>query len=318
MTPALTLTGGGGGGNYYRLVVTYTDGGGVAERLVSETVQVGTLDAAGTRAISGSLAVGGELSVTNSSGASSYQWQWDANPAGGEANRDWQDIAGATGSTFTIPAGYQGVTLRAVVTYTGSNGITEVSAVQAADNVAGTPLNTPPQWIKDTEVRVDDASKGLNTTVDLSELFQDAEGATLRFEYQGWAPETGDLRKGTFLNDAHDGVTLFNPSNGKLIWFTDEPGAAHDGDGRDGMGNKVTIGVDARDDANQLSSATADVVIRINVAPTNITGGTEALSVRENDPGFYSGGEARLTIATLNVQDQNDKNGPLRHAHAHR
>ena len=126
---------------------------------------------------------------------------------------------------------------------------------------------------------------------------------------------TGDVRQSLSIDR----------ETGKLTYFTDmEQG--HDGVTTDGTGNTLTFTVSASDGVTGSTAATAEVVVRINVAPTEIQltdqGGT-AVSLPAgtmDDPTYAlqaSGGtafsiaenvnnQAEVNLGTIDVMDQND------------
>ena len=126
-------------GKTIKVRVTFTDDGGTEEALVSEaTAEVASVNAApvGLPTVSGTPQIGGTLTAS-SAGVSdadgltnaSYAWQWIANDGTSDT-----DIAGATGSTYTLTSAEAGKTIKVRVTFTDDGGTEETleSAATAA------------------------------------------------------------------------------------------------------------------------------------------------------------------------------------------
>ncbi len=126
-------------GKTIKVRVTFTDGGGTEEALVSEaTAEVASVNAApvGLPKISGTPQIGGTLTAS-SAGISdadgltnaSYAWHWIANDGTSDA-----DISGATGATYTLTAAEVGKTIKVRATFTDDGGTEETleSAATAA------------------------------------------------------------------------------------------------------------------------------------------------------------------------------------------
>ena len=277
-------------GKYYRLVVTYTDAQGASERIEGDAIKIGALAAKTAPTVNGSNAVGGTL-IVNAAGGS-VQWQRQVDPDGTAGNGDeyWADLPGATGN-LTLTSAHAGMTLRALVTYTDANGATAIVATATSAVPAGS--NTDPVSIDSHEIKVVVADQAANApavittveeTVDLAALFQDADGDTLTFTDSG---ATEGLSGGNYLR--------FDANTGKLLYITDNQGG-HDGGTDDGGGNVVSITITASDGGGG-TDATSTVSIRLNVAPTDVTG--DALTILEND-------RTGDTTLALDVQDEND------------
>ena len=292
-----------GKGKYYRLVVTYQDNGGVNERHASEAMQVGKLAAPlPLPAVVGSANVGGTLSISNAEGAS-VQWQMDMDPANDAT--DWQDIAGATGS-LNVTSDYAGANLRALVTYSGSKGVTAVAEVR--QSIGGSQTNNGPVKLDDHEIEASVDDGKVTTVMDmvpLDDLFQDPDSARLTYTVSatGTAPsnEVSETGITTYFGRSDNGVIYFEPSTGKLVYHTDDD-QGHDGTSTDGTGNVVSFTVNASDDENPDTGAQATVGIRLNVKPTDINVTPVNTTVTEEVKQT-----ADLHVADLDVQDENDK-----------
>ena len=126
-------------GKTIKVRVTFTDDGGTEEALVSEaTAEVASVNAApvGLPAVSGTPQIGGTLSassagISDSDGLTnaSYAWQWIANDGTSDT-----DIAGATGSTYTLTSAEAGKTIKVRVTFTDDGGTEET--LESAATVA--------------------------------------------------------------------------------------------------------------------------------------------------------------------------------------
>jgi hypothetical protein len=68
-----------------------------------------------------------------------YTYQWQASSDGGAT---WSDIAGATATTYTPPAGSAGTQVRVIVTATNGDGTSQATSPASAVIVANPPVNT--------------------------------------------------------------------------------------------------------------------------------------------------------------------------------
>ena len=269
----------GGGGNYFRLVVTYTDNDGVDERIVSGKEKVGALAAEDVPTVTGSLNAGGTLMVAADGG--SVQWQKMTDDG-------WVDIAGAT-DELTLTDYHAGMTLRALVTHTDGGNVTAIVATGdqmiAVSNTAPVAIGTADEITATVPDPEDDDPAEItrvDATVDLNSLFQDAEGDTLTF--------TIALPSGLTNNMLGNGQYVYvDADTGQITYITD---ASH-GQGTNGV---LTFMVTADDDNG--GTATQDIVIRLNVAPTSVNGATAG--TREEDATTVT------DLGVLEVVDEND------------
>ncbi len=340
---SLSLT--DGEGKYYRLVVEYTDNQGARERIESEAIKVSKLEApaeAMQPVMAGAYAVGGTLRVNirEAKDGITYGVQWQQ-----LMNGAWMDIAGATSETLVIAKEYAGTAIRALVTRSDKDGITAIFDVykDSSDPTAAIDqlTNTLPTKVKDYEIESTGmiGQSGTATvevmkfpngatvtkvmdTVPVASLFSDLDGDKLTFTVTAgpgsrvtgdgiddsiWYTQTSSI--GT--------VGLFlDAKTGELLLISDELGG-HDGDAADEDGNMVAATITASD--GREGTATANVNIRLNVAPTDIhfadgqseadianvslqngaDGGTFALNVDEQTA------DSDVLIAHLDVQDEN-------------
>lgn len=132
-------------GKRVRVVASYTDGAGKAESSTSAatTVVTNVNDApTGSVLISGTVQPNSLLSASDSLadadglGAFGYQWQSSTN------GQTWNDIAGATGSSFAPGTAQVGLRLRVVVSYVDGHGTSE--SVPSAATIPVPVLNAPP------------------------------------------------------------------------------------------------------------------------------------------------------------------------------
>ena len=304
---------------------------------------------------SGSAFPGGTLSVSDQ-GLSSVQWQV-------QRGTNWVDISGATGD-LSVTSALAGSTVRALATYDSTDpnnpGVTAIVASNTA-TVGGQPAGTaPPSAVADYEITgsvmgTGHAARGpvagdgvtsghvvtITDTVPLRSLFQDPDTARLTFTAASATTSLsgGTTANGSYIAQVDSGVLVLELGTGELTYVSDQL-RNHDGDPTDGLGNWLNLDITADDNggpqgASRTSAANTfgDVVIRINVAPTDITltaGTAAADSTLIND---VVGTAAAITIggvtynevvivneevtsrsgevlATINVQDQNH----VRHA----
>ena len=101
-----------------------------------------------------------------------YTYQWQQTTNGGAS---WADIAGATASTFTPPAGSAGKQVRAVVTATNAGGSGQAASPASAVILASPPVNTVAPSLSGTakDGATTDGAKGTWTGV-----------ATITYTYQ--------------------------------------------------------------------------------------------------------------------------------------
>ena len=308
--PNLTLD--DGEGKWYRAVVTYdadgidedsdlTDGDDdVMESVYSDPIQVSDIsDDALTPlpTITGNAVVGGTLSVEARN--TSVQWQ---ERIGDASTGNWVDLPGATGS-LSLTQAHAGKVIRALVTYHSTDddnpGVTAVVAVEAGGGAA-IPGSRPPAAPvgvddHDIEVSVDAPGHGMGNNaghnlshtemVPLASLFQDPDSARLTYTVTSTAGNLGTdsnaAAGGTYVYDAAaGGVLVFEANSGKLT-FNSDVYHGHDGanaDADDGGGNILTLTVTATDEGGR--TGTANVNVRINVAPTDIhfAAGTDAVT----------------------------------------
>ena len=301
----LNLGAAGGGGKFYRVVVTYTDSVGGAERIESETIQVGQLASQAAPGVTGAPSVGGTLIVD--AGAGAVQWQRQVDPDGVPGNGDeyWVDIPGATGN-LTLNASHAGMTFRALVTYTDANGATAV--VATANQVVPAPANTAPVALSAPEVQLSAdnlAGRDFHWALPLGSLFQDAEGDPLTVTLTA---VTGLVHDGLLemagepfdaLTSAQQMVTFVRSTNALTYRAVEGFTQGHDGDPTDGAGNVVTLTFQAQDPGGLLVNN--DVDFRISVEPTDVLG-VVGLNVAETLAPLA----ADLFVTNLDVQDEND------------
>ena len=68
-----------------------------------------------------------------------YTYQWQLSSDGGTT---WSDIAAATGSSYTLPAGSAGDVVRTLVTGTNADGSSQAASAASAVIIADPPVNT--------------------------------------------------------------------------------------------------------------------------------------------------------------------------------
>ena len=325
-----SLTLDNGNGKWYRAVATYdADGmdvgadGAEMESVYSDPIQVANVrdDAKTAPAITGNAFPGGTLSVDED--GTSVQWQI-------MRGTDWMDIDGATGS-LNLTEAHAGATVRALVSYNSTSGVTAVVAVEQM--IGGSPLGSArPVAVDNHEILLEVEGTGHHPTggstnnaghnlsytgmVDLASLFQDPDSTSLTFKVNADSSlrsNSGFKNGSTYVFDQADGgVLVFEADTGKLI-FNSDVYRTHDGKNNDGGGNVLTLNITANDGGGD-SAEPAQVTLRINVAPTGIWFATAAdgksdstlkmISVMEHT-GSAAAGSAGQFIAKVDVQDEN-------------
>ncbi|GAB5404685.1 MAG: hypothetical protein Aurels2KO_29160 [Aureliella sp.] len=169
-----------------RVVASYTDGNGTDETVTSAATSAitnvndtptGSVTISGTATENQTLTASNTIADADGLGTITYQWQ-----------RDGVDIAGATGSTYTLGDADVGAAIRVVASYTDSNGTDETvtsAATSAITNVNDTPSGVP--TISGT------ATENQTLTADISGISDDDGLGT--FSYQ-W------LRDGSAISGA--------------------------------------------------------------------------------------------------------------------
>ena len=293
-------------GKYVRLVITFNDDGGVAERVESDAIKVGAIATlAAIPAITGlamgetTAPVGRTLKVDAPAGASV---QWLAN---GMA------ITGATGAEFTVMAAQQGAMITVQITsLTGGNATSIVTT--AAVNVVAGQANSGPvapnlSHIVDLGAAPDEDGEFVHhvTTVDRASLFDDVEGG-LTFSYaspSNFAADevtsAGSIEVYLDNDDGSDQLVIVDEETG-LIRYYSTKSHTHDDGANDGEGNFVTMVLTATD-ADAGATATVNVQLRIDVAGTGSQVNGQ-VPIAEN---VIATATAALNVATLNILDEN-------------
>ncbi|MYE05525.1 MAG: hypothetical protein F4Y00_11230 [Bacteroidetes bacterium SB0662_bin_6] len=256
--------------------------------------------------ITGSPNPGGTLHVDVNANVT-VQWQIRED-AGASGTYDWVDIPGATGS-LRLTQAHAGENVRAVVSYQSrdpdSPGVTAVVATPT-QAIAGTPSNVRPVQVDDYEIEASVGGTGhgflvispaghnaaIEHTVPLGSLFQDPDTPNVLISYVAEASQTdpnlgantGAAGSTTYVYEHAGGVLIFEAKSGKLTYLSDQyrghdGNPDTDGDGSpDGDGNTITLEVRADDipgpdglTTGGNTGGAADIVLRINVAPTGIT-----------------------------------------------
>ncbi len=128
-----------------------------------------------------------------------YAYQWQQSSDGGSS---WSDIAGATSTSYTPPAGFAGKQVRANVTATNSAGSGQASSPVSAVILSGPPVNTVAPSLSGT------AQDGKALTVNKGTW---TGGATIAYTYQ-WQVSTDS---GSTWNDiAGAATTSYTPPAG--------------------------------------------------------------------------------------------------------
>jgi Ca2+-binding RTX toxin-like protein len=128
-------------GSALRVIVSYTDGGGTNESVISaatdpiEAIVSDNTAPEGTIAITGTATEGETLTadasgLSDADGLGSFSYQWQA-----EFEGVWTDIDGATSDSFTPDATQVGNALRVIVSYTDGGGTNESVTSAATDPI---------------------------------------------------------------------------------------------------------------------------------------------------------------------------------------
>ena len=358
-TSTLELEDGDGDSKFYRAVVTYNanndDDNDPAtteetESVYSLAVHVSDIRDA-TVAVpvpTGNAFAGGTLSVDVRN--TSVKWQRDADPTAGVR---WVDIPGATGD-LALTQAHAGASVRAVVSYDSTDpdnpGVTAIvtTAPQTVGGTAATPAT--PVAVDDDETTASVTGTGhgprgvvgvlnqpsnnaghnlsVTHTFDLASLFQDPDSTRLTFTAAADSGSNLGANTGsgtTYVFEAAAGGVLVFEADTGVLNFDSDVYQGHDGDSADGGGNLLTLNITATDEGNRASTTTADVSLRINVAPKDIffaaTTGTAATAtdgtttvgtattfvvtnVSEHVGPAAAGSNGQL-VAHVNVQDEN-------------
>ena len=274
---------------------------------MSETIKVGTIDTITAPAITGfgteadegidAVAVGRTLEVD----VMNADVQWQANG---------KDIAGATGTSFTVAPAQAGMMITAVITSKEADG--DVTSLVTTDpvTVAGaTAANTSPIVVDEDVVLLGTApamAKTLmeyTTTIDASELFEDVEGG-LKFSF---AAETAlgtdqypDETLDVYLTNDGTQLLIIDETTGEVRYITTKD-AGHGDGGGDGAGNTVDIIVTATDGPN---TETNTVSLAIDVKGTYVGDGLTH-TVDEHTEMTDAMTTANDNIGTINIMDLN-------------
>ena len=207
-------------GRSIRVLVSFTDDAGNREARVSEATEdveaAPNSPATGAPTISGTAQVGETLAADTSGIAdgngldnATFSYQWLA---------DEKDIAGASGSTYTLADTDEGKTLRVRVSFTDDGGNQETLTSAATDAVAARP-NTPATGAPSIRGT---AQVGQTLTADTSGI-ADKDGLdNATFNYQ-WLADDTDISGATGSS-----YTLADADEGKAVRvqvsFTDDAG----------------------------------------------------------------------------------------------
>ena len=150
-------------GKYIRVTVSYTDGESFSESVTASSVTIPHVDSGdAVFAISGSTYAGKILTSAQSSsdpdGDGTFSYQWQSSPD----NSTWDDISGATNSTFTVTETEEGKYIRLVITYTDAQNFSE-SVVASAVSIS--QLHT--EWLQPYAAMQNVGLKSINNNRDL-------------------------------------------------------------------------------------------------------------------------------------------------------
>ena len=308
-------------GTWVRLVISFEDSNGVTERVVSQSLKVGTIDTLASGDIptidaggqSGDIPVGRTLRIDLT----------DATPTNGSATAQWladDDVVG-TGTQYRVTEADRGKTISVRITSRDDSGnVTSIVTTAGRDTVAA-PVNSGPISPEDMftiDLGAAPAEEGdlasLRTTVPMLTLFEDIEGG-LTFDFASPAAFASDSIGGDASLDVYhdentsagegDQLLIIDEATGAVRYYT-TMAQTHDDDNSDGAGNFVTTVLTANDAAANNgggASDTIDVRLRIDVAPTDIQVSNQvALTETAADD---TPPTTATDVASIDVQDQN-------------
>ena len=230
-------------GKAVRVRVSFTDDAGNEETLTSEaTVAVAAklnTPATGAPAISGTARVGETLTADTSGIAdedgldnASFGYQWLAGGA---------DIAGATGSTYTLAEADEGKAIKVKVSFTDDAGNPETLTSAATEAVSAAPIPNNPATGAPTINGT--AQVGETLTVDTSGIADDDGLDNVAFTYQ-WLADDADISGAT----------------GSTYTLTDN-----------NEGKAIKMRVSFIDDAGNEETLTSEATAAVAAAPTPLT-----------------------------------------------
>ena len=248
-------------GKTVKVRVSFTDRGGYAESLTSAATdsvsfavqqQVANSPATGALAISGAAQVGETLTGDTSAVAdadgldtATFSYQWVANDGTSDT-----DIAGATGSTYTLVAADEGKTIKVRVSFTddADNEETLTSAATAAVDAAPNNRATGAPTITGT------AQVGETLTADTSGI-ADADGlSTVSYSYQ-W-----------IRNDGSSDSDITSATGSSYTLATDDEGRT------------IKVKVSFTDDADNGETLTSAATAAVDAEPNSPATGTPTIT----------------------------------------
>ena len=132
-------------GNRIRVIVSATNGDGAGQAVSPASAVIIGDPPVNTSApvASGAAQDGSTLAAAKGAWTGmapiTYAYQWQVSVDGGAS---WSDIAGATGTSFALPAGFAGKQVRVVVTATNPEGSTQAASPATAAILGSPPVNT--------------------------------------------------------------------------------------------------------------------------------------------------------------------------------
>ena len=309
-------------GNFVRLVVTFTDNGGVSETVVSDAVKVGTidtLDAVDVPAIdaggqTGDVPVGRILRIDLA----------DATPMGGTASAEWlagDEVVG-TGTQYRVTDDDRGKAISVRITSRDDQGdVTSIVTTAGLQTVAA-PVNSGPISPEDTHTidlgaaPVEEGQLASHSaTVPMASLFEDVEGG-LTFDFAAPTNFGPDGIEGDATLDVYHDVNTTDGEGDQLLILDEATGAVnyyttmshgHDDNDADGGGNLIISELTANDaaaDGGNGATATINVQFRIDVAPTGFEVGGTLAGVAPADSSYdFAADGATLTEEMLVTAD---------------
>jgi hypothetical protein len=132
-------------GNQVRVIVSATNGDGASQAVSpASSVIIGDPPVNTSAPVaSGTAQDGSTLAAAKGAWIGmapiTYAYQWQVSNDGGSS---WSDIAGATSTSFALPAGFAGKQVRVVVTATNPDGSTQAASATTASILGSPPVNT--------------------------------------------------------------------------------------------------------------------------------------------------------------------------------